>query len=156
MLRWFTAGIGVFVLGFATLTALPAPVAGAAGPAITVKVNPNHRLVGGQSVTVSGKGLVKTYKGKPQTWFIAQCTGAVRGRLEVKTDTPHCNAGGAKQIMLGKKGTFSTHFTVVTGTVGDGSCGTAGNTTCVIGVGTVTGLGTVVKITFKPVAATSG
>src|SRR6185437_6235182 len=28
MVRWFTAGIGVFVLGFATLTALPAPVAG--------------------------------------------------------------------------------------------------------------------------------
>jgi hypothetical protein len=149
MHRWSTAGIGVIVAAIA-LQALPGPVAGAAGPKITVKVSPNHGLVGGQSVTVSGKGLVKTYHGSPQTWFIAQCTATVQGHLDVKTDTPHCNAGGAKQITLGKKGAFSTPFTVVTGTVGDGSCGTAGNSTCVIGVGTVTGLGTVVKIKFKP------
>ena len=155
MQRWCTAGIGVFVLSFATLTALPGPAAGAAGPKVVIKVSPNHGLVGGQSVTVSGKGLVKKYKGSAQTWFIAQCTAAVQGHLDVKTDTPHCNAGGAKQITLGKNGKFSTPFTVVSGTVGDGSCGTAGNTTCVIGVGTVTGLGTIAKITFKP-AATSG
>ena len=150
MHRWYTAGIGafVFVLSLAGLGAVPG-TAGAAGPKITVKVTPNDGLVGGQSVTVSGKGLVKKYKGSAQTWFIAQCTGAVQGHLDVKTDTPHCNAAGAKQITLGKNGKFSTPFTVVSGTVGDGSCGTAGNSTCVIGVGTVTGLGTVVKITFK-------
>jgi hypothetical protein len=146
--RWI-AGIGVIVTAFVSLLALPGPVADAAGPRITVKVSPNHGLVGGQSVTVSGRGLVKTYHGSPQTWFIAQCTAAVKGHLDVKTDTPHCNAGGAKQITLGKKGAFSTPFMVVTGTVGDGSCGTAGNSTCVIGVGTVTGLGTVVMIQFK-------
>jgi hypothetical protein len=153
--RW-NAGIGVVVAAFVAVLALPGPVAGAAGPKITVKVSPNHGLVGGQSVTVSGRGLVKTYHGGTQTWFIAQCTSAVQGHLDVKTDTPHCNAGGAKQITLGKKGTFSTHFTVVSGTVGDGSCGTATSTTCVIGVGTVTGLGTVVKIQFKPTGSTSG
>jgi hypothetical protein len=156
MHRWSTAGIGVVVAAFVPLLALPGPVAGAAGPKITVKVSPNHGLIGGQSITVSGKGLVKSYHGSPQTWFIAQCTAAVQGHLDVKTDTPHCNAGGAKQITLGKKGAFSTQFTVVSGTVGDGSCGTAGHITCVIGVGTVTGLGTVVKIHFKPTATASG
>ena len=153
--RW-NARIGVVVSALVAVLALPGTAAGAAGPKITVKVSPNHGLVGGQSVTISGRGLVKTYHGSPQTWFIAQCTAAVQGHLDVKTDTPHCNASGAKQITLGKKGSFSTPFTVVSGTVGDGSCGTAGHSTCVIGVGTVTGLGTVVKIQFKPTATASG
>ena len=41
--------------------------------------------------------------------------------------------------------------------VGDGYCGTAGHATCVLGVGTAQGLGTIVRIMFKtaPPAATT-
>ena len=46
---------------------------------VSVKVTPSRGLVDGQVVTVSGRGLARTYAGKPLTWFVTECTAAVRG-----------------------------------------------------------------------------
>ena len=100
-------------------------------------------------VTVSGHGLPKSSGGKPQTWFLTECTAAVRGRVNPSTDTPHCDITHAQALRVTQGGTFSTRYRLTTGIIGDGYCGTAGHATCVIGVGTAQGLGTVVRITFK-------
>jgi hypothetical protein len=50
---------------------------------------------------------------------------------------------------MGKDGTFTAHYQAETGIIGDGYCGTAGHLTCVIGVGTANGTGTVVRVTFR-------
>jgi hypothetical protein len=62
----------------------------------------------------------------------------------------------AQAIRVRANGTFSTHFRVETGIIGDGYCGTAGHTSCVVGVGDVEGQGTVVRIGFKTPAPTGG
>ena len=65
------------------------------------------------------------------------------------TDTPHCDIAHAQALRVSANGTFSSHYRLTAGIIGDGWCGTAGHATCVIGVGTAQGLGTVVRITFK-------
>ena len=100
-------------------------------------------------MTITGKGMAKSYQGKAQTWFATQCTSAVQGHLDVATDTPHCDITHAIALKVARNGTFIAHFSVLAGIVGDGYCGTAGHLTCVIGVGTAQGLGTVVHISFK-------
>jgi hypothetical protein len=114
-----------------------------------VKVSPSQGLKSGQTVIVSGHGLPKSSGGKPQTWFVIECTAAVRGRVDPATDTPHCDITHAQALRVSAKGTFSSRYRLTTGIIGDGYCGTAGHTTCVIGVGTSEGSGTVVRITFK-------
>ncbi|HEY5383857.1 MAG TPA: hypothetical protein VIJ56_01375 [Acidimicrobiales bacterium] len=147
MQRW-SVGVTALagVLGAAVLTALPAQ-AGTAG--MFVKVTPSQGLKTGQRVTVSGRGLPRSAGTSPQTWFLTECTVAVRGRVDPSTDTPHCDITHAQAIKVTKSGTFTTHYRLTTGIIGDGYCGTAGHATCVIGVGTAQGLGTVVRITFK-------
>ena len=120
--------------------------AGTAG--LSVKVTPDRGLVNGQAVTVSGRGLTRTDGGTNLTWFATECTAAVHGRMNPSTDTPHCDVTDAQAIRVGHNGTFSTKFRVRSGIVGDGYCGTAGHASCVIGVGTVKGQGTVVRISF--------
>ena len=133
------------------LAALPCP---AGASAVVVKVTPSTGLVNGQSVTISGSGLVHSYHGIALTWFATECGPAVRGRLNLSTDTSHCDITDAKALRVGGNGTFAARYRVSTGIIGDGYCGTAGHLTCVIGVGTAEGLGTVVRITFKgPVVA---
>ncbi len=121
--------------------------AGAAG--LSVKVSPNRGLVNGKTVVITARGLARTAAGKPLTWFAVQCTAAVTGRLNPSTDTPHCNVTAAQALKVAHNGSATARFKVTTGIVGDGYCGTAGHTTCVIGVGTALGQGTVVRITFK-------
>ena len=128
------------------LLASPA-VAGAAGT--SVKVSPDRGLVDGQSVVVSGRGLSRSAGGKPLTWFVTECTAAVQGRMNPSTDTSHCDVTSAQPIRVRANGTFSTHFHVETGIIGDGYCGTPGHLSCVLGVGDVEGQGAVVRITFK-------
>jgi hypothetical protein len=125
-------------------------VAGAApvGPVVSVKVSPDHGLVNGQVVVISGHGLARSWKGASQTWFAAECNPAVHKRLSPATDTAHCDITDAKAIRVSRNGSFSTRFRIRTGIIGDGYCGTSGHPGCVIGVGTAQGLGTVVKITF--------
>jgi hypothetical protein len=140
------AGVaGVFVM------ALAGP-AGASG--IRVKVSPAKGLSNGQTVTITGKGLPKTPSGSTSTWFADECNAAVKGALNPATDTPHCDVNVAKALKVTKGGTFTAKLKVATGAVGDGSCGVAGHLTCVIGIGTAAGQGTVVKIAFKAPATT--
>ena len=147
MQRW-SVGVTALagVLGAAVLPALPAQ---AGTPGMVVKVTPSQGLKTGQMVTVSGRGLPKSAGTSPQTWFLTECTAAVRGRVDPSTDTPHCDITHAQAIKVTKSGTFKTHYRLTTGIIGDGYCGTAGHATCVIGVGTAQGLGTVVRISFK-------
>jgi hypothetical protein len=93
--------------------------------------------------------MPSTAGGGNQTWFIAQCTAAVRGQLDSSTDTPHCNLTAAKAIRVNRNGTFTAHYRVATGIIGDGYCGIAGHLSCTLGVGTAQGPGPVAKITFR-------
>ena len=154
MHRWSAAAVIAAGLVGTALLAAPAP-AGAAG--IAVKVTPNRGLVDGETVTISGRGLQDSSGGSARTWFVAECTAVVRGRMNPSTDTPHCDLTRAQPLHVGRNGAFSAHYRVTTGIIGDGYCGTPGHATCVLGVGTAEGLGTVVRITFKtpPAAPTA-
>jgi hypothetical protein len=149
MYRWRAAAVGVACLSLpgAVLAFLASSPAGASG--LSVHVTPSRGLVNAQSVTVSGRGLARTYAGKPLTWFLAECTATVQGRMNPSNDTPHCDVTEAKAIRLSRRGTFSTRFHVETGIVGDGYCGSDGHDTCVISIGNARGQGTVVHITFR-------
>ena len=106
-------------------------------------------LVGGQAVTVTGHGLGKPPGNGAPTWFMVECTSAVKGRLNPATDTPHCDLTHADTLKLSSRGSFTGHYRVVAGIVGDGYCGTPGYATCVLAVGTASDKGTVVPITFR-------
>ena len=64
-------------------------------------------------------------------------------------------AGTGVSVKVGHDGTFSTKFYVRAGIVGDGYCGTNGETTCVIAISTAKGQGTVVKIGFATAESTT-
>ncbi|HTU39994.1 MAG TPA: hypothetical protein VMF35_18500 [Acidimicrobiales bacterium] len=150
-------GAAAFVLCVGSVGSIALGSAGAGAASVSVKVSPSTNLVNGQSVTISGKGLVNSYHGKAQTWFVTECTSAVQGHLNPSTDTPHCDINHAIALKVGHNGSATAHYHVLAGIVGDGYCGTAGHLTCVIGVGTAQGLGTVIHITFKNATpATSG
>jgi hypothetical protein len=131
--------------------------AGTGTPGIVVKVTPSQGLKPGQTVAVTGHGLPKSSGDSPRTWFVTECTAAVRGRMNPSTDTPHCDIAHAQPLRVSSNGTFHSHYSLTTGIIGDGWCGIAGHATCVIGVGTAEGLGTVVRITFRtpPAPATT-
>jgi hypothetical protein len=141
-----SAALTMLCLVCAAVLATPV-AAGASG--VSAKVTPNRGLVGGQSVTVSGRGLAQNAGGKPLTWFAAQCTAAVKGQMNPSTDTPHCDVTAAQGIRVRHGGTFSVRFRVRTGIIGDGYCGTPGHAGCVIGIGAVGAHGIVVRIWFK-------
>jgi hypothetical protein len=157
--RWAAAAVLGLIAAGAGAVPVVIDAAGASTSSMTFRVSPNSGLVNGQTVTISGRGLVHSYHGSPQTWFATECTRSVQGRMNPSTDTLHCNITDAKAIHVGRGGTFTVRLRVVTGIIGDGYCGTLGHLSCVIGVGTSDGLGTVVRITFKnpatPVPATS-
>jgi len=127
----------------------------AAGTGVSVKVTPDRGLVNGQLVTVSGRGLSRSAGGSSLTWFVTECTAVVRQRMNPATDTPHCDVADARAVKVGQDGTFSTKFYVRAGIVGDGYCGTNGETTCVIAISTAKGQGTVVKIGFATAKSTT-
>jgi hypothetical protein len=136
---------GAAALSLTTVLAAAVP-AGASG--VSVKVSPAKGLANNQVVKVSGSGLPVTTKGKKNSFFLDECNSAVTGQLSV-ADESHCDVSVAKALKVSKKGSFTTTFKVVTGTVGDGTCGVAGHLTCVIGVGDTGGQGGVASITFK-------
>ena len=147
------ATLTLAVVAGAAVQALPAQ---AGTPGLVVKVTPSQGLRPGQTVDVSGHGLQRSSSGTPLTWFITECTAAVRGRMNPATDTPHCDITHAQAIRVSTNGAFSSRYRLTTGIIGDGYCGTEGHATCVIGVGTAQGLGTVVRITFKTPPTPSG
>ncbi len=155
MYRWSVAA--VVLAGIAGSAALAAPAA-AGTPGVVVRVTPSQGLQSGQTVTITGRGLQKASDGSARTWFVAECTTAVRGRMNPSTDTPDCDITHAQPLRVARNGTFTAHYRVTAGIIGDGYCGTVGHASCVIGVGTADGLGTVARITFKtpvPPASTS-
>jgi hypothetical protein len=157
MHRW---SVGLIALaGVLGAALLPALAAQAGTPGMVVKVSPDQGLKTGQMVAVSGHGLPKSAGTSSQTWFLTECTAVVKGRVNPSTDTPHCDITHAQALKVTKSGTFNARYRLTTGIIGDGYCGTAGHATCVIGVGTAQGLGTVVRISFKtpvvPTATTS-
>jgi hypothetical protein len=150
--------LGAAVVCVIVSSALLAGPASAGTNSLSVKVSPDQGLVNGQTVTVSGRGLGHSSGGNGLTWFVTECTAAVHGRVNFSVDTPHCDVTDARGIKVSHDGTFSTKFRVRAGIVGDGYCGTSGHTSCVIGVSTAKGQGTVVKISFatpKPTPTTS-
>jgi hypothetical protein len=151
------AALGAVVTCAAVSSVLLAGPASPATTGLSVKVSPDRGLVNRQVVTVSGRGLSHAAAGSGLTWFIAECTATVKERVNPASDTAHCDVTHAKAIRVSHKGTFSAKFTVRAGIIGDGYCGTVGHTTCVIGVSTAKGQGTVVKITFatRPAATTT-
>ena len=142
---WVWCG-GSCLAALALVATTPAP-AGAAG--ISARVTPNQGLVSGQIVTVSGHGLGKPPGSGAPTWFVAECTAAVRGRMNPATDTPHCDIEHAQAVKVSSQGSFTARFHVTAGIVGDGYCGTPGHATCVIALGTAAGKGTTIPITFR-------
>ncbi len=146
MHRWSVALVALAGAVGAAVPALPA-WAGTAG--LSVKVTPGQGLKAGETVIVSGHGLPKSSAGKSATWFVVECTAMVRGHVDPATDTAHCDITHALALRVSAKGTFSSRYRLTTGIIGDGYCGTAGHATCILGVGTAQGLGTVVRITFK-------
>jgi hypothetical protein len=142
------AVVVVALAGIASPIVLAVP-AQAGAPGLVVKVTPSQGLKPGQTVAISGHGLPKSSGGSPRTWFVTECTTAVHGRMNPSTDTPHCDITHAQPLRVSPNGTFSSHYHLTTGIIGDGYCGTSGHATCIIGVGTAQGLGTVVRITFK-------
>jgi len=156
MHRWSAAPFALSGLLCAAVLGTLAPASPAAGASgISVKVTPDKGLVDGQAVTITGRGLARSSDGKPLTWFVAECTAAVQGRMNPSTDTPHCDITGAQAIRVRANSTFTARFRVLTGIVGDGYCATPGHASCVIGVGNALGQGTVVRITFKAPPSTA-
>lgn len=158
--RWsaHVAALGVAAVSAGAFAVLLAGPASAGSGALSVKVSPDRGLVNGQTVTVSGRGLTHASGGSGLAWFVTECTAAVHNRVNPATDTPHCDVTDARAIKVGHDGTFSTRFHVRSGVIGDGYCGTAGHSSCVIGVSTAKGQGTVVKISFatpKPTTTTT-
>jgi hypothetical protein len=142
------AGLLVGGVAALSLTGVMAVAAPAGASSVSLKVSPAKGLANSQVVKVSGSGLPVTTKGKKNSFFLDECNAAVTGELSV-ADESHCDVSVAKALKVTKKGSFTTTFKVVTGTVGDGSCGVAGHLSCVIGVGDTGGQGAVASITFK-------
>ena len=141
-----TLGVAVVICAFTAGVLLPPPAA--AHASLSVEVSPDRGLVNGQVVTISGRGLSRSGGGSGLAWFVTECTSSVRNRFNPSTDTPHCDVADARAVKVGHDGRFSTRFHVRTGVIGDGFCGTAGHTNCVIGISTAKGHGTVVDISF--------
>lgn len=148
--------VGAATLVTSAPTAAPASAQALTGtPGMMIKVSPNHGLRSGQTVIVTGRGLPRSAGTSSRTWFVTECTAAVRGRVDPDTDTPHCAISDAQALKVSSTGTFTARYRLTAGIIGDGYCGTAGHATCVIGVGTAQGLGTVTRIAFKVPPSTS-
>jgi hypothetical protein len=102
----------ITTLGLAIAVAASAP-AMATGP--RAKPVPNKQLTAGQVLTVTGRGF-SPY----QTMYIVQCNRDVAAYGEEA-----CNISNYVQVTTTRKGLVpETMFTVQTGTIGNGSCGT--------------------------------
>ncbi len=107
-----------------------APITFAALVSPTVSVTPSAGLKNGQTVTITGSGFVAG-----DSLFAVEC-------LTTATSAAGCNAAGATPITVNSDGTLpSTTFTVKTGAIGSGVCGTSAANAhgCAITVATIAG-----------------
>ena len=93
-------------------------------------VTPSTGLTNGESVKVTGSGFTPN-----DSVFLIEC-------LATSTSQAGCNVASATPVTVSAKGTIAaTSFTVETGTIGNGKCGTsaANEGACAINVGNITG-----------------
>ncbi len=137
--RKLTRVASAVVLVVTLASALTITTAGASGP--TLVVTPSTNLHNGEKVKVSGSGF------KPgDSVFVVECLAKASG--EANCDISHLVS--AKIAKSGKLATVS--FTVSTGKIGNGSCGTKASNlkNCAVSVGNAAGGDSAVKIvTFK-------
>lgn len=120
-MRRFMTSIAIGALALGGLASLGAATATAAGPAITV--TPNTALTAGQAVSIMGTGYTPGL-----TLFAIECVATA-------TSSAGCDLSSATPVTESATGTFTQAFDVVTGTVGNGTCGTmASDLTCIIEV----------------------
>ena len=123
------------------------------GPVI--HVSKSRGLTNAQTITVSGTGLPKTHDGSIHTWFVSLCVPKAAKVRNLDPDySPYCSPTVVEALHVLPGGTFSAPFTVATGKVGNGHCGTPRHLTCLVSVGTGMGQHVNVSVTFaKPPAA---
>jgi len=134
------AAMAMVVGVMATVGAIGAGAATVSVPTITI--TPSSGLTNGQVVTVTGTGFA------PNASVAAvQCNGSA-------TTEVGCDISAPNLITVNASGDFSdTNFTVATGTIGNGTCGTsATDATCLISVGTSSGA----LLTFATMSFASG
>jgi hypothetical protein len=143
-MRRFMTSIAIGALALGGLASLGVASASAAGPAITV--TPNTALTAGQTVSVVGTGYTPGL-----TLFAIEC-------LATAASITGCDTASATPVTESATGTFTQAFVVVTGTVGNGTCGTTStDLTCIIEVADQAQTNTAAApITFAlPVATTT-
>jgi len=133
----------------ASLTLLLAVALSAGAPTLAsaksrpkVIVTPSHSLRAGQTVKVAGHGFTPG-----DSVYIVECMATAK-------DSTGCDIATAAPATITAKGVLTpTKFKIVTGVVGNGTCGTtkANLKRCAISVGNVTGGDSgVARITFAP------
>ncbi len=128
---------GALVVGVAAISLSLAGAAFASGP--TAKVSPNKKLTNGKVVKVTGKGYTKS-----DTIYIVECSSIGSASA--------CDTSNVAVAQSDSKGKIpATSFTVHTGTIGNGTCGTsASDATCYLAVSNQGGTAvSFPKITFK-------
>jgi hypothetical protein len=121
--------LAAFALVVSVANALSVQAAGATGSP-TLKAQPSTSLSSGQTVKVTGSG----FKPHDQV-FLVEC-------LATATSETGCDTASATPATISGKGLLpSTKFKVVTGKIGDGTCGTsaANVNACVINAGNANG-----------------
>jgi len=134
-----------FTLLFAVVLSASAPTLASAKSRPKVIVTPSHSLRAGQTVKVAGHGFTPG-----DGVYIVECMASA-------TDSTGCDIATAIPATITAKGALApTKFKIVTGVVGNGTCGTtkANLKQCAISVGNVTGGDSgVARITFAPLKA---
>jgi len=115
----------------------------------TAKATPTTNLVNGTKIKVTGTKWPKNDK----SIAIVECNQAVLANPA----EAHCRISGTGAIVITSSGATgvlkAATFKAYVGTVGDGSCGTAGHLTCYLTVADVASMGAIhapdIKLTFK-------
>ncbi len=140
--RWLAAPAAV-----AALVAASVVGATGAGAAASMTVTPSTGLAGGQTVQVTGTGLPTSAE-----VAIVEC-------IATATTQAGCDTADAVLAPTDANGNIATtSFTVKTGTIGNGTCGTTtSDLTCLLVIGSLTGTTLAyAPITFASPAAASG
>lgn len=103
--------------------ALAASAATATVPTITL--SPDIGLTYGQVINLSGSGFTAG-----ASLIAVECNGQAKG-------VAGCDTSAIEPITVTSSGTFTASFSVITGTIGDGTCGTsAADSLCFVAIGT--------------------
>jgi len=126
-MKHFARSIAVATLALASMATFGVVTASAAAPAATV--TPSTALLTGQTVAVTGTGLT------------AGATVAIVECIATATTAAGCNTAGAVFAVVNADGTLpSTNFIVLTGAIGNGTCGTSTtDLTCLLVISTTFG-----------------